>query len=429
MSAVVAFILGLAVGFGIGLWHLAVRHRQWTRVLRDLSPDVSSVRLAPASQMRLALTQMSQRQEELAADLTLLQHMLQQAPWGYLQVDAENHLVRCNPQARSLLKIQQWSPQSERVLLEVVRSYELDRLIERTRTDNFPLQIEWLFYAPSFDADEIDNQRGQTLRAYSLPPIDGQVGVFIENRQPIVESMQSRNRWMSDLAHELRTPLTSIQLVVETLVDRLEPPMKSWVERLLPETKRLIQLVQDWLELTHLEANRSLHTEPIALQPLIESVWRTLEPLAGRKQVRLSYREPEALYVEGDESRLYRVFLNLLDNAVRYSRQDSVVRVEAEIIGDDRVRVHTIDSGSGFDPEDLPHIFDRLYRGDLGRGRTTPTNNAETLPVTSSGSGLGLAIVKQIVLAHGGAIAAKNHPETGGAWLQVSLPRAEPSEL
>ncbi|MGC9503611.1 sensor histidine kinase [Baaleninema sp.] len=428
MSAVVAFIFGLTVGLGIGLWHTAVRHRQWKRVLRDLSPEVSAVRLAPASQMRLALTEMSQRQVELETDLSLFQQVLRQAPWGYLQVDAENHLVWCNDRARSLLQIQQWSPQSERVLLEVVRSYELDRLIERTRTEDRPLQIEWLFYAPSFDADEIDSQQGQTLRAYSLPLPEGKVGVFLENRQPIVDSMQSRNRWMSDLAHELRTPLTSIQLVVETLIDRLEPPMKTWVERLLPETQRLIQLVQDWLELTHLEANRSIPTEAVELKPLIESVWRTLEPLAAQKQVRLSYHEPKPLYVEGDESRLYRVFLNLLDNAVRYSPENSTVRVEAEDLGGDRLRVHTIDSGSGFDPEDLPRIFDRLYRGDSGRGRSQ-SRHGEALPVTSSGSGLGLAIVKQIILAHEGTITAKNHPETGGAWLQVSLPQAESPEI
>lgn len=79
-------------------------------------------------------------------------------------------------------------------------------------------------FSPAADAAQISSQNPQTLRAYGLPLADGDVGIFLEDRQMLVELSQSRDRWMSDLAHELRTPLTSIQLVVETLVDRLEVP-------------------------------------------------------------------------------------------------------------------------------------------------------------------------------------------------------------
>lgn len=427
--SVVAFLIGLVVGGGICLWQNAQQRRQWNHLLQKLPPDATEATLSPRSQMRQALSHLSQRQEYLQAQLDAQQQILELAPIAYVQVDGENHPITCNREARSLLKIYNWTPDSDRVLLEIVRSYELDRLIEKTRQERLAHVREWQFFATCSNADEIVSQQPQTLKAYSIPLEGGNVGVFLENQQPLIELRQSRDRWMSDLAHELRTPLTSIQLVVETLIERLDPPMKNWVERLLPETQRLIQLVQDWLELNQIEANRSLQTEPIPLQPLIRSVWQTLEPLADRQQVRWAYRElsnDTPLWLEGDKAQLYRVFLNLLDNAVRYSPENSTIRVEAEVRsranGGDLLRVHIIDSGCGFQDSDLPHIFDRLYRGDLGRGRLADGQ------VTSSGSGLGLAIVKQIVLAHGGRIQAQNHPETGGAWMQVDLCASQPPD-
>jgi len=94
------------------------------------------------------------------------------------------------------------------------------------------------------------------------------VGVFLENRQPLVDLSQTRDRWVSDLAHELRTPLTSIRLVVETLQEQLQPPIRQWIDRLLPEVDRLINLVQSWLELSQLEANPSkqLNCQPVELR-------------------------------------------------------------------------------------------------------------------------------------------------------------------
>lgn len=85
------------------------------------------------------------------------------------------------------------------------------------------------------------------------------------------------------------------------------------------------------------------------------------------------------------------------------------------------IQIDIIDSGAGFTESDLPHVFKRLYRGDPSRQKSPGTSEPCTI-VGSSGSGLGLSIVQQIIQAHGGTVQAKNHPETGGAWLQIQLP-------
>jgi len=264
------------------------------------------------------------------------------------------------------------------------------------------------------------------LKGYSFPLSNQQVGVFIENRQPLVELSQSRDRTFSDLTHELRTPLTSISLVAENLLSRLQDPERRWVEQMLKETNRLTELVQEWLDLTQLQSapNRALKYETIRLYDLVQSVWQTLEPIANRKGISLTYNGDRNLIISADRSRLIQVFLNLLDNAIKHNPPEKEILVQTALYIPEQtsnikqVKIDVIDSGVGFNASDLPYIFERLYRGEKSRVRSQ--KKLTTSP--SDGSGLGLTIVEQIIQAHGGAIAAKNHPEIGGAWLEIILP-------
>ena len=189
-----------------------------------------------------------------------------------------------------------------------------------------------------------------------------------------------------------------------------------------------------------MEANseNSLTCKPLELRGMIQSVWQTLEPIAQQKQLHLTYTGPDALWFEADKSLLYRALLNLFDNSIKYSFPQGEIRVEGKILtledAPDCVQLDIIDAGSGFPESDLPYIFERFYRADPARSRphsmSDPSIEASsellhTLPSpssTSRGTGLGLAIVQKIVLAHGGTIKASNHPETGGAWMQLDLP-------
>ncbi len=435
-----AFLVGLALGMGFWLWQKRRLQQQLQQMLAALEGDATSPSLSVVSRLRREIALVNQRREDLEEELRIRQRLLQVAPVGYLQVDEENQLLWCNEQARQLLQIERWEPGQIRLLLELVRSYELDQLIEQTREQQKPDIQEWEFHPPCLDGAAMSEVRSLTLKASSWPLPQGQVGVFLENQQPLVELSRSSKQWFSDLAHELRTPLTSIHLVAEALQGRLEPPALRWADQLLHETNRLIQLVQDWLELSNLEKNpsKSLTYESIELGSLIHSAWQTLEPLAQFHHLTLKYHGPNTIWIKADKARLTQVFLNLFDNSIKHSPPQAAIQVEVTrldpetISGNgDRTRgliqIDIIDSGTGFSESDLPHVFERLYRGDASRQRQPVTSKSSVALARSSGSGLGLSIVQQIIQAHSGTIKASNHPETGGAWLQIKLPDAKAS--
>jgi two-component system phosphate regulon sensor histidine kinase PhoR len=435
--AVVEFVFGLTVGVSIGIWQQNRFKQQLRKTLNAFSADSDlAVSLPLSSLIRRELTNLARQRQILEQNQKTWQELVDLAPIGYLQVDEENQLLDCNQLAQQLLKIDSWRLGKARLLLELVRSYELDRLIETTRNSQQPQVAEWTYYFTRYVAPDRDRfpetiesplktVESTALKGYGLPLPNKQVGIFLIDCQPLVELSRSRDRSFSDLTHELKTPLTAIALVAENLLTRLQNPELRWVEQMLKEIERLSDLVKESLDLTELESSpeRSFKYESIELNNLVLSVWEILEPIAKKKSVTLTYCESQPIVLEADKSRLIQVFLNLLDNAIKHNPVGGEILVRATIIDSDRgdrsnrITIDVIDSGNGFEALDLPYIFDRLYRGDKSRARQQSDNLS-----TSDGSGLGLTIVQQIVQAHGGQILAKNHPQIGGAWLQIDLP-------
>ncbi len=437
------FVTGLAIGLIPLVWYRARLSLQLRRITRSLDITEAATTFSISSQLTTAIANYRQVNQDLERQSQIWKQIVDCAPVGYLQVDEDNQLTLCNPQACRLLGILDCNPLQPRLLLELVRSYELDVLIEQARETEEPCQREWTFYPTSVDAANLFNQRTTPIRGYAFPLMGDNVGVFLENRQEALTLTQQRDRWTSDVAHELKTPLTSIRLVAETLQSRLEPPTRNWVDRLLTEAIRLSTLVQDLLDLSQLEVNpiQRLSLKSVNLVKLIHAAWLSLEPLSGKKHLQLDYEGPDHLLVQADEHRLYRVLLNLFDNGIKYSPAGSFIRVRVNLQNhplpksgkpSQQIQIDIIDAGQGFPETALPHVFERFYRADLSRSRNAEQRDLATTtqPIhLSSGSGLGLAIVRQIVEAHQGSVSASNDPDLGGAWLQIQLPYFEAEDL
>jgi two-component system phosphate regulon sensor histidine kinase PhoR len=410
---------GLIIGYIIGHWKQREINDQLKGVLDSFS-ERSDIRaeFSIASLIRRELSNLKEEKQDLIEQIQTLQDLLQSAPVGYLQVDADNHLIWCNQQARELLSIDRWQPNQSRLLLELVRSSDLDRLIEKTRSKKESQTKKWIFY-PGYYSSSLEDTYGQkvSLKATSYSLANSDIGVFLENQDSIAQAYKRWERSISDLAHELRTPLTSIELLAQALSENTGSKQKKWSQLILGQTNRLINLIETWLDITQLQENsqQQLNFLNIELHSLIDRAWHELTPIAQLQSVNLQYQGLEQIHLKADEARLMQVFTNLFHNALKHSPTQTSLQVDVSFLEDSQfVVINIIDMGKGFSENDLPHIFERLYRGDSSRSRSSPEY--------AKGSGLGLSIVQQIINAHQGSIKAFNHPVTKGAWLQITLP-------
>jgi signal transduction histidine kinase len=219
-----------------------------------------------------------------------------------------------------------------------------------------------------------------------------------------------RTAMVADVAHELRTPLTAITLRLEALGEGLVPFDAGEVARLRRQAALLHRLVEDLRTLSLADAGRlALNPTPLDAAALAREAAEAAGPMARVKGIELEVEVDGAgPALRADRDRLAQVLGNLLDNAIRATPEGGRVRIAAVPAGA-AVAFRVRDQGPGIAAEDLPTVFERFRQGDHGRRDLR------------GGSGLGLAIVRTLVEAHGGTVAAANHP-AGGAELTVTLP-------
>ncbi|MGB8702066.1 MAG: HAMP domain-containing sensor histidine kinase [Thermosynechococcaceae cyanobacterium] len=423
------FLCGLVLGVGFWYWSSQRWQQQLSQLVRLFPSQAYSATMPLQVRLIKAVQFQQQSEQSLQQRIGIWQTILQTAPIGYLEVDAEGCLYWHNAKAAELLNIasRKYLSFARRSLLQVIRSYELDRLVETVRQTQTPQSLDWLRRSLQAGAQ----MQELPLRGSAFPLQNGHIGVFLEDRWEATHLMEERDRWTSDVAHELKTPLTSIRLIAETLQPIVDPTLQIWTDRLIQETVRLSGLVQDILELSQIafQNPHDLKFTDADLPRLIQDAWITLEPLAQPKNLSLYYEGPEHYIIRAEASRLLRVLLNLIDNAIKFSLPDQAIEIcvrpnappiplkDASESGL-WTQIDIVDWGEGFPEGTLEHVFKRFYKADLARERSTTQWG-------SQGSGLGLAIAQQIVLAHGGTIQARNHPDHKGAWIQILLPPTE----
>ncbi len=237
------------------------------------------------------------------------------APFGWLTVDGEGVIRGLNPRAERLLQLRQDGLHGGEPLERVCRAPQLGSAIASARSQQRLQRLEWEFGE-------------EDLELHALPGEDGWVAVFLQNRRSLEAQLQQQERWVSDVAHELRTPLTALLLVGDSLADQVHSRHAVLVERLRRELLRLQQLVGDLLELSRLEnalPGEGRRMAVVDLAELLERVWMGLRPLAEPVGVELHLHGSPDLrpQVWGEEPRLHRALLNLLDNALRFSPSSS----------------------------------------------------------------------------------------------------------
>jgi two-component system sensor histidine kinase BaeS len=231
---------------------------------------------------------------------------------------------------------------------------------------------------------------------------------------------QQRRNLTADVAHELRTPLHIIQGNLEGILDQVYDPTEEHIGATLEETRSLARLVNDLRTLSLSEAGQlRLVWEPVDVNELLADVRTSFSGQAEAAGIDLRVEvegDPSAMTITADLGRLDQVLGNLMGNALQHTPSGGTITLRAEPV-DGGVRIIAADTGEGIPAKDLPHIFDRFWRGDRARSR-----------LGGAGSGLGLAIARQLVHEHGGRIHVES--ELGqGTTFTIELPAEPPSAL
>lgn len=413
------FILCLAVGLSVAA-ALYLFRRKWIMPWWDVERLVRQIGRGErprtfllggsrqAERVGIALEDIFIRQQELTRQLD--QHAAgQKAIFAALHdpllvIDGERRLVLFNRAAQELFSIDQSSLGG--LLLDAVRDPIIDEAIGKG------LHEATMFRREMFLGD-------RHWQATSMPLQDdagvatGAV-VLLHEITELKKIDQVRRDFVANVSHELRTPLSILRGYVETLLDSRNVPREE-LTRILRvmerHSNRLELLVEDLLTLAQLESgNSQLQLGTVDLASFFRETIRDWEKKLTSKQLNIVIDVPPDLPpIRADRARLQEAFYNLLDNAVKYSRERSEIRLSVRS-RDGEIELNVSDEGIGIAEEDLPRIFERFYRGDKARS-----------PDKIRGTGLGLAIVKHIAQLHGGRVEAES--ELGeGTTIRVILP-------
>jgi signal transduction histidine kinase len=251
---------------------------------------------------------------------------------------------------------------------------------------------------------------GRTVEVPSQDELGDLAAAFNQMSNDLAQAQERRRQMTADIAHDLRTPISIIQGHAEALQDGVLPANAETFSLIHDEALRLKRMVEDLRTLSRAEAGElSLNRRPVNVRPWLQNLVEAHKPRAAQRQIKLQADIGGDGVVFIDPDRMMQALNNLVDNALRHTPRGGVVTVGATPGSGSAIRLFVQDSGPGIAAEDLPHLFERFYRGDKSRRRH------------EGGSGLGLAIARSIVEIHGGRIWAEN-TAGAGAVFTIALP-------
>ncbi len=347
----------------------------------------------------------------------LMQSVLANMTGGIVMVDCYGNIALINREAESILHLRK-----EHILGKpyenLKRNYEFVKFVEEGISRKEFLRTERTIYAPEeriiqFDGvpmfEDDESYRGMLFLLQDVTDIRRLEGM--------------RSEFVANVSHELKTPIAAVKGFAETLLAggvTDEETRRSFLQIIHDEGERLNRLIGDILELSKIESKRvPLEYAPVQLKELFGSIFEMMQPAASKKSITVVQDVPDHLFIEGDEDRLKQIFMNLLSNAINYTQEGGRVRVDVDVIegegAEEKVRIAVSDTGIGIPKKDLPRIFERFYRVDKARSRS------------SGGTGLGLSIVKHLTELHHGTIRVESKVGEGSSFI-LELPFMQEDE-
>ncbi len=239
--------------------------------------------------------------------------------------------------------------------------------------------------------------------------VSGGLGYLLAGKtlKPIKLMIDEQNRFVTDASHELRTPLTALKSTMEVFLRSKTPTIKGskdLIRSSIEEVNKLKVLSDSLLSLSqYQEYNNSVRFEQVSLKKVVREAVDKIAPLAGQRDISVN-EQVKDMAVRGNKYSLVDLFVILLENAIKYSPDESKVAIVSSVSGR-AINVSVKDEGSGIEEKDIPRIFDRFYRADKSR--------------SSSGFGLGLSIAKRIVDMHKGKIFVESRVGKGSTFTVI----------
>ena len=375
---------------------------------QDLIDYFFRTKLLPVEMQRLykrvldSLDKERRKQESIQSEKAIFTSILSSMNDGILVVDEDNNVTLINQAAGSIFNVTKEGALGHS-LVEVIRHFKMNELLEKTRESGTP-QID------NFETTPEKNY----IRCIATPldrEIPGSILFLMQDLTRIRQLEIIRRDFVSNVSHELRTPLTSLKLITETLQDGLyDDPQEAakFLDCMSGEIDNLSQMVEELLELSRIESGRvPLEKRWVKPQELIDAACErmTLQAQRAGLNVNLNYAAKlPNIYV--DKTRLESVLVNLLHNAIKFTRPGGSITLSA-YRSLNTIVFSVEDSGIGIPPKDLARVFERFYKSDRSR--------------SERGTGLGLSIARHLVEAHGGKIWAESQVNQGSTF-SFSIP-------
>lgn len=420
INSIYFFIMLLACSIAILLYRYTIILRRFLKSFIKISKKVSNKEFHSrldnsikgelgelSRNFNFMMETMENTIEEVEYKHLQLTSVLKSISHGILVIDIDGNIILINDEARKMIKSKCIGKEEGKNIKQVIHVEKILNGIEKyigskeNNCEKLKLEDETV-YKLKIDPVYLQNSKNAIIGSI----------INIENITEIVKLENMRRDFVANVSHELKTPLTSINGFVETLIINEDLPSDKrnrFLAIIQKESDRLKRLIEDILLLSSIESKNNLVTENVLLYNVFKEVYEMISYIASSKHIKIYYNfEDENVAIQAYGDYIKQLFLNLIDNAIKYTPEGGTVIIN-QFTRNNEITIEVIDNGVGIPKEDQDKIFQRFYRVDKARSRSV------------GGTGLGLAITKHIVNSLQGNISVESKLGEGSKFI-VTIP-------